>query len=135
VSWDAYAFRVPAEFASVACIPADFEQQIIGDRAGVIEQIMQAIPDVDASDPSWLMIDGDDCSIEISLSAEQVQGLSFFCRGNGEIAIGILSAIARTLALRIVDLQSGDFLEPGPQAEASFARWRAYRDQVIGDKA
>jgi hypothetical protein len=116
-------------------MPADFEPQVIGDRASVIEQIKQVVPQVDASDPSWIMIDGDDCSIEVSLSNEQIDGLSFFCRGNGEAVIGILWAIAQKFSLRIVDLQSGDFLEHGPQAEASFARWRAYRDQVIGDKS
>lgn len=134
MSWDAYAFRVPAEFGSVARIPADFEPQVIGDRAYVIEQIKQVVSNADASDPSWVLIDGNDSSIEVSLSGEQINGLSFFCRGSGEAVIGVLWAIAQTLSLRIVDLQSGDFLEPSPQAQASFARWRAYRDQVIGDQ-
>jgi hypothetical protein len=119
----------------VESVPADFQPQVFGERPYVIEQIKQVVPEADASDPTWVVIDGDDCSIEISLSNEQIDGLSFFCRGNGEAVIGILGAIAQKFGLRIVDLQGGDFLEPGPQAEASFARWRTYRDQVIGDKA
>lgn len=132
MSFDIFVQDLPAEAADIGDIPDDFEPLPLGTRADIIARILEVIPEADFSDPAWGHIDDDLLSIEVNLGADQVcSGFAFHVRG-GDEAIGVVAAILDHLGLRAINPQAGAFFEAGPNASASFARWRAYRDRVVG---
>ncbi|MGA9354001.1 MAG: hypothetical protein WBV46_09955 [Terriglobales bacterium] len=125
----------PRNAATVAGVPADFRRSSIGTRQALIEKIKQVIPSADFSDAAWGRIDGSDWSIEMNMGKEEgCSSFAFHVRG-GEGAVGVVAAILERLDLRAVDSQTGDFFAPGPEALEGFAKWRRYRDQVMGGDA
>lgn len=132
MSRDIFVQDLPRNAKRTADIPEDFRPRAIGKRAEIIAKIHEVVPGADFSDPAWGTIDGADWSIEINMGEEEVcRGFAFHVRGDGA-APHVIAAILEHLGLRALDpSQPGGFFEAGPQARASFARWRAFRDQVV----
>lgn len=131
MSWDIFVQDLPADASTVAEIPDDFVPRDIGKRSDIIAKICEVIPDANFSDPTWGLIDGDDWSIEVNVGdAETCTGLALHVRG-GDQAIGAIDAIMRALGLRAIDSQTGEFFVAGPVAQASFRKWREFRNSVI----
>lgn len=132
MSWDIFVQDLPKDAASVADIPDDFVPKEIGDRSDIIAKISKVVPEADFSNPAWGVIDGEDWSIEINMgSSETCSGFALHVRG-GDRAIGVVDAVLRALGLRAIDSQTGEFFIAGPDAQASFSKWRKYRDSVVG---
>jgi hypothetical protein len=82
----------------------------VGTSEEVIESIRQAAPNVDASDPTWLLLEGPDHSIEVALGKGiQVRDLTFYIH-SGEGAVAVILAICRSLAMTAYDTESGSVL-------------------------
>jgi hypothetical protein len=131
MSWDIYVQDLPLEFERLADIPTGFRPGTLGERSRIIASICEVLPMADFSDPSWGVVDGDGWSIEVNLGKDDVcRGFAFHVRGGGE-AVGAVAAVLKHLNLRALDAQTGEFFSAGAEAQASFARWRAFRDRVV----
>ena len=131
MSWDIIAQDLPASVTSVEDISDDFQPKPIGNRAQLITQIQQVVPQVDFTDPSWGIIEGDDWSIEVSMGDEEFcNSIAFHVRG-GDGAIGAVSVMLDKLKLRAINCQSNDFFTAGPESLESFQAWCRYRDRVV----
>ena len=103
-----------------------------GTRSEVIAKIKEVVPTANFSDPSWGLIDGGNWSVEVNIGDDEVcNGFALHVRG-GDEAVGAIAAILQRIDLRAVVPGTDEFLVAGPKAIASFARWRAYRDRVVG---
>jgi len=135
MSWDIFVQDFPSDAKSIEDIPDDFKPGSIGKTSDIIERIKEVVPTADFSNPAWGTIDGDGWSIEVNIDEEEdCHGFAFHVRG-GDAVVGVIGAILQHLKLRAVDSESGDFLVAGPEAIASFRRWRTYRNQVVGDNS
>jgi len=133
MSWDIFVQDLPRDAKTVADIPDDFKPAVIGARSEIISMIKEVVPTANFSDPSWGLIDGNDWSIELNMGrAEECDGFAFHVRG-GEDAVGVVAAILQHLDLRALDSQTGEFFVGGPESIASFKKWRAYRDSIVGE--
>jgi hypothetical protein len=131
MSWDIFVQDFPKDAASVADIPDDFLPKDVGDRSEIIAKISEVVPEADFSNPTWGLIDGEDWSIEVNIGdSDTCSGIALHVRG-GDEAIGVVDAVLRALGLRAIDSQTGDFFVAGPEAHASFSKWREYRDSVV----
>ena len=134
MSWDIFVQDWPVGVASVSEIREDFEPQDIGSRRMISEAIRGLFPNADFADPSWGVIDGDDWSIEVNLGdSETCASFALHVRGGGGAA-GAVEAILKSLDLRAVDSQTGEFFVAGPDAQASFLEWKKYCDSVAGSE-
>ena len=131
MSWDIFVQDLPRDARTVADVPDDFVPKDIGERSEIIASISEVIPKSDFSDPAWGRIDGQGWSVEVNLGdSETCSGFSLHVRGSDE-AIGAVDAILQALGLRAIDSQTGELFVAGQDAQASFARWRQYRDSVL----
>ena len=131
MSWDIIAQDVPKDAATVQEIPDDFQPQPIGNRAHLIARIQQVVPQVDFTDPSWGIIEGDDWSIEVSTGDTEIcKSIAFHVRG-GDGAIGVVASILDALKLRAIDCQSSEFFTTGPETLERFHAWRRYRNRAV----
>jgi hypothetical protein len=129
MSWDIHISDLP-EVASVSDIADDFKPKNLGSRAALIAKIVDVFPDADFTDPSWGIIDGDGWSIEVNIgNSADCDGIMLHVRG-GDGAVKAVSAIVGRLGLRAIDLQTGEFYQPG-DATRSFEAWRSFRDDAL----
>ena len=123
----------PADYRTIEDIPDDFSSPPLGSRTDLIESITKALPEVDFSDPSWGLIDGEECSIEVSLSRKElVNSIGLHVRGSGDEPINLISRLLNAVDARAIDIQAGDFFEQ-QQAKESWRKWQTYRDRVLSD--
>ncbi len=81
---------------------------VIGTRAQIAARILQACPDVDWSDPTWGVLDGDGYSLEIALGRdEDVVTFTIFARGPAE---GTIMEMLDGTGWRALDTRTGDWL-------------------------
>jgi hypothetical protein len=132
VSWDLYVLNFPPDAASMADIPADHDYDIGMARSVLIERIKEVVPEADFADPGWGRIELPDASIEVNIGDDDPVPSFALMVHDGSMAAGVVADILDHLGLRAADgdSESGFFDRGG--AEASFATWRAYRDQVMG---
>jgi hypothetical protein len=132
VSWDVVLLDAPQSINSAEEITADTEI-IPFDRRAVIEKISARHPEaVDFSNPAWGHIAGDGWSIEVNIGDDDLcSSIMLHVRGAGDPVPGSLE-IAGALGVRALDCSSGEFLSAKSPEAASFAKWQAYRDQVVG---
>jgi hypothetical protein len=133
MSYDIFVQDLPADAAKVEDIPATFKPATLGRRSEIIRQIEKVVPTAEFSNPAWGCIRGDDWSIEVNIgTSDECFGFALHVRG-GDEAFGVVAAILQGLSLRALDPQAGGFFVANPAALESFRKWRAYRDQVVGD--
>ncbi len=135
MSWDIFVQDLPLGITSIEEIPDDFERSSIGLRSEVIAKISALYPECDFTDPSWGVLDLPDCSIEFNLDdcEQPMHGFAMHVRGD-ESAASVVAHILRELGLRAIDVSSDSGLfEQDPILQSkSFARWQAYRSQIVG---
>jgi hypothetical protein len=132
MSWDVLFMDLPPGAESVSDMPGDFAPAPLGARKDIIARIQARIPEVDFRDPAWGLLEGPEFSIELNLGAKEVaDSLMLHVRG-GSSALGAVRTIAEALDRRAFDCQTGELLDlDSPEAEASFAEWRRFRDRVV----
>ncbi len=133
MSWDIYVQDLPKGIKTVDDIPEDFLPGTIGRRSEFIAEISAVLPEADFSDPSWGRIEGPDFSIEFNMGdEEEVECFALHVRG-GDGAVGVIAAVLDRLGLQALatGTESGLF-EAGDAAQEGFARWRSYRNKVVG---
>lgn len=118
MSWDVYAIRAPGRVQRLEDLSDTHRPALLGQADSVIETIREAAPQVDASDPSWLVLSGPDHRVEISLGkGAQVHSLTFYITG-GASAVPVVLDLCRRLAVTPFDTESGDVLTASSQPPA-----------------
>ena len=91
-------------------LPQNYRMPSLGPRDGVIGIIRRLAPQVDESDPAWLVIQGPDYLVDVSLGSEaELDSFMFFIR-SGDHSVPLLVAIAGALGATLFDTSSGTFL-------------------------
>jgi hypothetical protein len=134
MSWDIFVQDLPEGIRCVAEIPDDFApRDVIVKRSDVVRVLSEVAPQADFADPEWIRISGPGYSIELSLAnREELDGFAFFVRGSDEAA-KVVAGVLRPLGLRAIDPSSETGLFDFDHAKQPLARWRRYRDQIVGD--
>jgi len=110
VSRDVFAFVAPPGLVGMEDLPKDYRMPSLGSRDSVIGIIRRLAPQVDESDPAWLVIQGPDYLVEVSLGSEaELDSFMFFIR-SGDNSVPLLVAIAGALGATLFDTSSGAFL-------------------------
>ena len=136
MSWDIFAMDLPQGIASTADIPEGFRPSVIGRRSDIIAKLSALYPECDFSDPSWGKLRLPGCSIEFNLgSDEELDSFAMHVRGD-ERAAHVVAHILDSFGLRAVDpsAKSGLFEQDPVLRSESFARWQAYRAQIVGSQ-
>jgi hypothetical protein len=134
MSWDIFVQDLPRGIASVHDIPHDFEPSPIGLRSEIIAKLSALYPECDFTDPSWGILAIPGCSIEFNLgSDEELDSFAMHVRGD-QRAANVVAHILDVLSLPALDLssESGLFEKDSTLRSESFARWQAYRAQIVG---
>jgi hypothetical protein len=109
MTWDVYAVRAMGA-RSVEQIPDAHTRPDIGDADHVLNVVRRIAPDVDATDPRWLRIEGPDHRIEIALGNDvRVHDLSFYIY-QGDGAVPVVLDICGSLGITPFDTDTGGIL-------------------------
>jgi hypothetical protein len=132
MSWDIFVQDLPSEVSHVSEIGEDFVPRPLGSRSDITRRICQLLPNATFLADGWGSVDDPAYSIEFNMdSSEIVSSLTLHIRG-GDLAPGVVADLLAAFGWRALDSQSETGLFDPRQAEASWQRWRAYRDRVIG---
>lgn len=101
----------------------------------VVDCVKATFLDADLSDPSWIRIDNDICSMEIALSEEDVIGNHFmmFVRG-GQDPVREIIRLCKEHNWIAYDINGERFLDEKQIEANSFNDWKDYRDHVVNLK-
>ena len=130
VSWDVYCFVVPEDVDKVSDIPPAYVPPAIASAPDVLDALRQRCAAVNASDPTWLVVDDPQLFAEVSVKGESPDGIMFFVRG-GSSPGPLIAQVAADLGCRALDCNSGEWLDGD---DGSFASWKRFRDRVVGDR-
>ena len=134
MSWDISIQDLPASAVTLEEIPDDFQPSPLGPRSEVIARILQAVPGVDFTDPSWGMLQRDSFSIEFNMGPEEIcTGFMLHVRGGAD-DMQLIGDLLKAMNLRGIDCQTSEFFTVDA-GEESFSEWRQFRDRVVSDGA
>ena len=118
MTWDVYAIRAPAHVRRLEDLSDRHSPRLVGVADSVVEAIQSAVPGVDATDRTWLLVNGSDHSVEISIGkGAQVHSITFYLSG-GERAVPVVLDLCRRLAVTPFDTETGDVLTASSQPPA-----------------
>lgn len=131
MSWDIYIQDIPEGLTNLDDWPEDYEMKPLGRRDDIISIIKEVIPEVDFSNPSWGVYEGDVFRIEFSIGDEELcDCIALHILGEGE-PVPIINQILSRLNCRALDCSAGGIYDP-EKAMQSFKDFQEYRDKVIG---
>jgi hypothetical protein len=110
MSWAIYALRGPGGVRRLDELPEDYAPPSLGTADEVVEIVRAVAPGVDATKRSWLVLQGDDHDIELTIGkGVDVRDLTFYLN-DGARSIPLVMEISRRLGVTAYDTESGDFL-------------------------
>lgn len=112
MTWDVYAFKAPPGTRQLDDLSPSHLAGPVGTAEGVLAVIREGAPHVDASDPTWLVLEGDDHSLDVSVGkGVVVADLTFYIRG-GQGSVALVLDLCRRLGVRGFDTETGEMLMP-----------------------
>lgn len=128
MSWDVMVMDVGTP-------PPPMEEMEAGNVMGspdkVREQISAHLPDVDWSDPSWGIYEGDGFSFEFNMGEEEEQdGFMVHVRGGGD-AISALLQFAIPNGWSLLDCSTSEWIDPDNPSDEGWTGFQEFRDRVI----
>ena len=131
MSWDVLAFAVPPGIRRIEELPMGYQAPPLGSRDELIAAICRVAPHVDASDPTWLVLQGPDHLMEVGLGEDNnVVAFMFFVR-SGDGSVPVMLAIADAVGAVLLDTSTGELMTV-ESGTASLHSWERYRDRVTG---
>lgn len=132
MSWDLMVFNFygspPNKFDD---LPDDHKHNPLGSAGTVRKSISQYLPGVDWSDPTWGIYDGDEFLIEFNTGeGDPVDSIMLHVRGGGD-AIAAMLQFANPNKWSLLDLSTGEFLDPENPSQKGWENFQATRDKVI----
>ena len=133
MSWDLLIFHPPEGATAVDEIPNDFDPPVLGPAADVRQRLLERVPGLDLSDPTWGQLSGPTWSIEVNIGRKDpIRSIMLHVRGGGDDALPVISLIGEALGARVLDISTGDFLTGGAGDADGWHSFQQYRDQVLG---
>lgn len=134
MSWDVSLFKFSRRYGSVSEIASDEQLVSLGSLSDVQSAVTSIFPNTDWSDPHWGIFSSTFGSIEFNVGkADPVQSVGLHVRAGDEIVRGIL-LLCGHLECQAIDLSDGSFLEQSDEPARNLQKWRAYRDQIVGNR-
>ena len=110
---------------------SDWRGECLGSQTEVRGKISRVLPEVDWSDPSWGIFDGDGFSFEFNVGGEDPSdGFMIHVRGGGAAVTQLLKLAAST-GWYLLDCSQGEWLHHCKDPEAGWTGFQAYREQVF----
>lgn len=133
MSWDVIIFNIPDNIQTISELTDDSILPL-GSRDHILSVIAHIFPQANLSDPTWVVLDDEDYSIEFSLGQdEQINTLMLLVRGGIE-AINAIENFCKVTGWRAFDSSAGDFIDfSDSNRDLGIKRWQEYRD-FITDK-
>jgi hypothetical protein len=136
MTWDVYAVRATPGARRLEDLADVGGSADIGRLENVVAEIRAGAPHVDATDPTWLVLEGQDHSMDIGLGkGVHVRDVTFYIRG-GEGAVPLVLDLCSRLKVRAFDTETGEMLtsssaapvfDPGADDEADPPKRRWWR--------
>jgi hypothetical protein len=120
----------------VGCSPRrHFDPEPFATRAEIVETVDDLFPEVDTSDPSWLLLDLEGVAIEFNLSdpGSQQSVMLHVRGGDRDTTMAALARVADALEVDVLDISLGETMDFDDNPGEGFDEWKAYRDQVVGE--
>lgn len=134
MSWDVSLTKFTRRYHTIQEIPDDERPHPLGTLAEVHAAVSEVFPGTNWSDPAWGVYDGKFGSIEFNVGRDDpVQSLALHIRASNEIVDGIL-ALCKRLGCQAIDLSDSSLLDQSEHPAGGLEQWRAYRDQVLGER-
>ncbi len=130
MGWDVILLNVPSGARTIARLP-DGGVIPLGSREEVLAAIGRAFPELDLTDPSWLVLSSDAYAVEFSVGPNQsVDSLMLHVHGDSR-AIAIVQRLCEAGKWRAFDTSAGEFIDfDSPNRDRGLRRWQEYRRQI-----
>lgn len=116
MTWDVYAVKAPPGVRRLDDLTDAYGSATVGTVDEVVALITEGAPHVDATDPTWLVLEGEDHSLDVSLGkGVHVRDVTFYIRG-GDGAVDLVLDLSRRLKVRAFDTETGEMLTPSSTA-------------------
>ena len=132
MSWDVmvcnYNGSPPRDLENM---PDEHKPEPLGQATTVRMSISQSLPGVDWSDPTWGIYDGDEFSIEFNTGDEDpIHSIMLHVRGGGD-AIAAMLQFANPNKWSLLELSTGELLDPENPSQKGWEDFQASRDKMI----
>lgn len=129
MSWNVVAFVAPEGAVRLADIPEDYRRPVIGRRDEIIETVTRVAGWSDATDPSWINLQGGHHMMDVELGQDlEVHTITFHVRGGGGCEL-LMRAVAEELNLVLVNPTTRELMPVDPDTDA-LEEWEAYCDRM-----
>ena len=131
MTWAVYDVGTSGGIRRVEDLPEGYFLPVVGSTEQVVAQVREVVPYADTTDPSWLVVAGEDHTMEVALGkAAQVHDVTFYVR-DGEGAAAVILDVCRRLRITPYDTETGEILTldsrppgpPPPDEEERGRRW------------
>lgn len=110
MSWAIYAMRGPGGIRRLEDVPDGYEPPSLGTAEQVLGLVREVVPDVDASNRSWLRLKSAEYDVELSIGkGVDVRDVTFYLN-DGARSIPLVLQLSSRLGVTPYDTESGDFL-------------------------
>ena len=131
MSWDISVMASSSPPLPVEQMPSDWCGVSLGSQADLREKISTVLPQVDWSDPTWGIFDGDGFSFEFNMGKQDPSdGFMIHVRGGGPAVTKLLELGAST-GWFLLDCSQGEWLHHCKDPDAGWVGFQAYRDHVL----
>jgi hypothetical protein len=132
MSWDVMVFNFdgspPRDFDE---LPESHKPDPLGPACNVREAISKQLSDVDWSDCTWGIFEGDGFSIEFNTGTDDpIDSIMLHVRGGGD-AITAMLRFAIPNKWSLLDCSTGDFIDPENPSQEGWQGFQDYRDKVV----
>jgi hypothetical protein len=133
MSWDVMVFDLGENPPPIGEMGADFKPKSLGPVSELRRKLSLHFSNINWSDPSWGVYDGDGFSVEFSVGKEQMSdGFMIHVRGSGN-AIAALLKFSIPNGWSLFDCSTGDFIDHQSPSDSGWVGFQNYRDRVIKD--
>jgi len=130
MSWDVL-IQDFGDYKQIQEIPNDFQPKSIGNRNDIITKIKATFPEVNITNPSWLVLENDKFSIEFNIGNEDiVDSIMLHIRGD-ESVINVVLELLTNLNVRAVDTTTGKFVDIQENPKRGLNKWREFRNNIL----
>ncbi|MAT71238.1 MAG: hypothetical protein CMJ58_17140 [Planctomycetaceae bacterium] len=131
MSWDIFVFASEVPPPPVDEMPESWSWQPLGSQDEVRDKINKCIPNIDWSDPSWGVFDGNGFSYEFSVGkTDPCDSIAVHVRGGGD-AVALLLRLGDATGWYLLDTSQPEWIHHCSDPNSGWVRFQAFRDQVI----
>ena len=129
MSWDVILLSISPDVQSMDDIDDDSFAPL-GTTDDVRKVLIEAVPNLDLSDPTWGILEAPEYSIEFSIGKEEpCDSVMLHVRGE-DGAIAPIQAVCEASGWKALDCSDGEIIEFDSNPAQGLRSWREYRDRV-----